>query len=148
MKRFEERRDPVTGQHYLAVASRGARLKDDPLLNKGTCFTRAEREELGLVGLLPPSVQTPEEQLDRAYENYLRADGDVRRYLFLAGRGTAFCRLVLRHLREWSDHPHATVARPAAMQSHLPRALGAIASGWSASELLRSPTAVPTSSSV
>ena len=91
MKRFEERSDPKTGERYLAVAARGARLKDDPRLNKGTCFTRAEREALGLVGLLPPSIQTPEEQLERAYENYLRADGDVRgsRRGRGAGRGGA-----------------------------------------------------------
>lgn len=104
MKRFEERRDPATGVRYLAVYERGAALKDDPILNKGTCFTRAEREELGLLGLLPPAVQMPDEQIVRAYENYLRADGDVRRYLFLAGlqdrNECLFCRLVLDHLQE------------------------------------------------
>ena len=50
------------GERYLAVFERGAALKDDPILNKGTCFTREEREALGLRGLLPPAVQTPEEQ--------------------------------------------------------------------------------------
>jgi malic enzyme len=104
MTRFDERRDPATGARCLAVYERGAPLKDDPILNKGTCFTLAERESLGLLGLLPPSVQTPDEQMVRAYENYLRADGDVRRYLFLAGlqdrNEHLFCRLVLEHLQE------------------------------------------------
>ena len=104
MKRFEHRTDPATGEAYLAVYERGAWLKDDPILNKGTCFTRAEREQLDLLGLLPPSIQTADEQLVRAYGNYLRADGDVRKYLFLAGlqdrNETLFCRLVLEHLPE------------------------------------------------
>jgi malic enzyme len=104
MKRFEERVDPVSGERYLAVFERGAGLKDDPVLNKGTCFTQVEREQLGLLGLLPPAVQTVDEQLARAYGNYLKAGDDVRRYLFLAGlqdRNEAlFCRLVLHHLEE------------------------------------------------
>ncbi len=104
VKRFEERIDPATGERYLAVCPRGAWLTEDPVLNKGTCFTRDEREQLGLLGLLPPSVQTPAEQLARAYGNYLEAGDDVRRYLFLAGlqdRNEAlFCRLVLDHLEE------------------------------------------------
>ena len=44
MTRSEALVDPRTGEHYLAVYERGARIKDDPLLNKGTCFTREERD--------------------------------------------------------------------------------------------------------
>lgn len=104
MKRFEARIDPKTGQRYLAVSVSGAALKDDPVLNKGTCFTRDEREQLGLLGLLPPSVQAPGEQLERAYGNYLKAGDDVRKYLFLAGlqdrNEHLFSQLVLSHLEE------------------------------------------------
>jgi len=104
MKRFDHRVDAVTGERYLAVHERGAALRDDPLLNKGTCFTLEERQRLGLRGLLPPAVQTPAEQESRAYDNYLEAGDDVRRYLFLAGlqdrNETLFCRLVLDHLEE------------------------------------------------
>lgn len=104
MRRFETRVDPKTGQRYLAVSVSGAALKDDPVLNKGTCFTRDEREQLGLLGLLPPSVQSPEEQLERAYGNYLKAGDDVRKYLFLAGlqdrNEHLFSQLVLSHLEE------------------------------------------------
>ncbi len=103
-RRFAERSDPRTGERYLAVFTRGPALKDDPVLNKGTCFTREERDALGLAGLLPPAVQTPSEQLARAYGNYLKAGDDVRRYLFLAGlqdrNETLFCRLVVDHLEE------------------------------------------------
>jgi malic enzyme len=103
-RRFEVRRDPVSGERYLAVFTRGAALRDDPVLNKGTCFTQEERDTLGLTGLLPPSVQTPSEQLARAYGNYLEAGDDVHRYLFLTSlqdrNATLFCRLVLDHLEE------------------------------------------------
>jgi malic enzyme len=104
VKRFEVCVDPETGERYLAVSERGDRLKDDPLLNKGTCFTLDERRRLGLLGLLPPAVQGFEEQASRAYGNYLQAGDDVGRYLFLAGlqdrNETLFCRLVLDHLDE------------------------------------------------
>jgi len=104
VKRFEERTDPRSGERYLAVFERGSRIKDDPLLNKGTCFTREERERLGLDGLLPPAVQTQEEQEARAYGNYVKAGDPVQRYLFLAGlqdrNEVLFYRLVLKHLEE------------------------------------------------
>ena len=104
MKRFAPRTDTSTGERYLAIAERGVALRDDPLLNKGTCFTRGERAELGLLGLLPPQVQEPEEQEARAYANYLAAGDDVHRYLFLAAlqdrNETLFSRLVLNHLEE------------------------------------------------
>jgi malic enzyme len=101
---FEERHDPRTGERYLAVFRRGAALKDDPLLNKGTCFSRVEREELGLVGIVPPAVSTEREQATRAYDNYRKAPDDISRYLFLASlqdrNETLFYRLVTEHLDE------------------------------------------------
>jgi len=103
-RRFEERTDSRSGERYLAVFERGARLKDDPLLNKGTCFTEEERLGLGLEGLLPTTVQTPEEQEARVYGNYQKAGDPVQRYLFLAAlqdrNEVLFHRLVHRHLEE------------------------------------------------
>jgi malate dehydrogenase (oxaloacetate-decarboxylating) len=91
-------------EHVLPVSSRGEALKEDPLLNKGTCFTREEREQLGLLGLLPPGVSTHEEQAARAYGNYCEAGDDVHRYLFLASlqdrNETLFYQLLLAHLEE------------------------------------------------
>jgi malic enzyme len=104
MKPFEERTQPGSGERYLEVLERGVALKDNPLLNKGTCFTAEEREELGLAGLLPPAVHTLAEQARRAYENYLRAADDVGRYVFLAAlqdrNETLFSRLIVDHLEE------------------------------------------------
>lgn len=61
----------------------GSDFLHDPLLNKGTAFTEAERDKLGLRGLLPPRVLTQEQQLDRIYENYRRKGTDMDRYIFL-----------------------------------------------------------------
>lgn len=44
---------------------RGHEILNNPFKNKGTAFTQEERQELGLVGLLPPYVQTLEEQAAR-----------------------------------------------------------------------------------
>jgi len=126
MKRFDHEVDSASGERYLAVSGRGAAIRDDPILNKGTCFTRAERERLGLLGLLPPAVQTPEEQESRAYDNYLEAGDDVRRYLFLAGlqdrNETLFCRLVLDHLEEMVPVIYTpTVGKACEQYSHIYR---------------------------
>ncbi|MBI2832904.1 MAG: NAD-dependent malic enzyme [Acidobacteria bacterium] len=103
-KDFEERIDPWTGEKYLAVFRQGAALKDDPILNKGTCFTLEERDELGLRGIMPPSVSDPSQQEARTYENYLKAPDDISRYLFLTAlqdrNETLFYRLVLDHVEE------------------------------------------------
>ena len=45
-------------------------ILNNPFVNKGTAFSMAEREKLNLVGLLPPVVQTIEEQIERTYLEY------------------------------------------------------------------------------
>ena len=55
----------------------GYDLLNDPFLNKGTAFTIEERIENGLVGLLPPHVQTLEEQARQAYEHICRKDAGI-----------------------------------------------------------------------
>mgnify|MGYP000889584635 CR=1 FL=1 len=50
---------------------RAHEILNNPFLNKGTAFTMKERKELGLIGLLPPTVQTIEEQAEQTYEQYL-----------------------------------------------------------------------------
>jgi malate dehydrogenase (oxaloacetate-decarboxylating) len=104
MHRYQPKTDPATGERYLPVRLRGQALMTDPMLNKGTAFTRDERAELGIGGLLPPSVCTIEMQLERVYENYRRQRDDFDRYLYLASlqdrNETLFYRLLSEHVDE------------------------------------------------
>jgi len=126
MRPFEERIDPKTGERFWAVLARGEPLLDDPLLNKGTCFTEEERDALGLRGLLPPGVATEQEQRARAYENYQRSGSEVQRYLFLAAlqdrNETLFYRLLVDHLEEMAPIIYTpTVGRVCEQFSHIYR---------------------------
>ena len=47
------------------IRLRGSSVLSSPTLNRGTAFTHAEREALGLTGLLPDGVSTIEGQLRR-----------------------------------------------------------------------------------
>ena len=80
-------------------------LLNDPFLNKGTAFTIEEREEYNLAGLLPPLVQTIEEQARQAYENVCRKTSDIekRHYLMdIFGRNrTLFYYLFSQHIVEF-----------------------------------------------
>jgi malate dehydrogenase (oxaloacetate-decarboxylating) len=125
-RRFEERVDAKSGEKYLAVFRRGAALTTDPILNKGTCFTLDEREELDLRGLMPPAVSAPAEQEARAYDNFRRAGDDVSKYLFLAAlqdrNETLFYRLVLDHLEEMAPIIYTpTVGKVCEHYSHIYR---------------------------
>jgi malate dehydrogenase (oxaloacetate-decarboxylating)(NADP+) len=64
---------------------RGVRLLHDPVRNKGTAFTEAERDALGLRGLLPPRVQDQDAQVARVLGNLDRKASDLERYIFLVG---------------------------------------------------------------
>ena len=61
-----EKRSEDTGLN----GKQGRQLIEDPLLNRGTAFTEAQRREYGLQGLLPPHVETLEMQVARAYEAF------------------------------------------------------------------------------
>lgn len=63
--------------------SKAFALLDNPLLNKGTAFTEDERARFGLEGLLPPRVETLEEQLVRAAQAYRAVRTDLGRHVFL-----------------------------------------------------------------
>ncbi len=61
----------------------GMDLLDRPLQNKSTAFTEEERKKFGLHGLLPPQVESLDEQVVRAYEAYRRKDDDLERHIYL-----------------------------------------------------------------
>ena len=83
---------------------RGMTLLRDPALNKGTPFSREEREALGLKGLLPPQVFTIAEQATRVMENYRRKETDLERYIHLVSlqdrNETLFYRVLVDNLVE------------------------------------------------
>lgn len=66
-----------------AVPPRGMDVLRDPVLNKGTAFTEAERDALGLRGLLPPHVSTQEQQVMRVLENLRRKETDLEKYIYM-----------------------------------------------------------------
>jgi malate dehydrogenase (oxaloacetate-decarboxylating)(NADP+) len=63
----------------------GAALLGDPIRNKGTAFTREERSLYGLEGLLPYSVDTVDQQVERVLEHLDAKPTDLERYIYLTG---------------------------------------------------------------
>jgi len=82
----------------------GAALLRDPALNKGTAFTEEEREALGIRGLLPPHVQSMQNQIARVLENLRRKPSDLEKYIFLTSlqdrNKTLFYRVLLDNIEE------------------------------------------------
>src|SRR4030095_16900767 len=62
----------------------GPQILGHPLYNKGSAFTRTERQAFGLEGLLPSAVNTLEQQARRVYENLARKTDPLERYIGLA----------------------------------------------------------------
>src|SRR5262249_34790701 len=83
---------------------RGLDLLDTPTLNRGTAFTEEERKEFGLQGLLPPHVETLDEQVVRAYEAFQRKDNELERHIYLRAlqdtNEVLFYRLIVDHIEE------------------------------------------------
>lgn len=82
----------------------GIELLHDPILNKGTAFTEKERDAFGLRGLLPPTVNTQQIQLERVLGNLRQKTSDLEKYIFLLAlqdrNETLFYKLALDHLDE------------------------------------------------
>ena len=113
-------------QSGLPDAPRGMDLLDCPGLNKGTAFTEEERRTFGLHGLLPPHVESLEEQVGRAYEAYQRKDDDLERHIYLRAlqdtNEVLFYRLLLDHIEEMTPMVYTPVVALACQQfSHIYR---------------------------
>ena len=67
----------------LECSLTGTALLNYPYFNKGSAFTKEERRDFGLSGLLPPSIQTLEQQVQRAYEQYSTRPDDLAKNTFL-----------------------------------------------------------------
>lgn len=94
----------ANGQEWLETSLFGKALLTIPQLNKGTAFTLEERKQFGLVGKLPPKVETLEEQITRAYQQYCQFEGLLQKNIYLTVlhniNQTLFFGLVKRHLTE------------------------------------------------
>ncbi|WP_151620628.1 malolactic enzyme [Streptococcus intermedius] len=81
-------------------------ILNNPFLNKGTAFTLEERKELGLIGLLPPCVQTIEEQATQTYAQMQTKVNNLEKRLFLMEifntNRTLFYYLFSQHLEEFN----------------------------------------------
>src|SRR5215471_3669323 len=86
--------------HIPAVAA----VLDDPFLNRGTAFTAAEREALGLTGRLPSAVLTLEEQARRTYQQLLTESSDLAKNTYMEQlhdrNEVLYFKVLLDHLTE------------------------------------------------
>ncbi|MFC9128318.1 NAD-dependent malic enzyme [Streptomyces sp. NPDC057099] len=96
--------DQPMNHHPRTTTSPAVTTLADPLVNKGTAFSRHERAELGLDGLLPPAVETLDEQVARAYEAFYGYDKPLNRHIYLRQlqdtNEVLFYRLVTEYLEE------------------------------------------------
>ncbi len=87
---------------YVETALSGYELLNNPLLNKGTAFTEAERDAFDLHGLLPPHVAELDYQVQRRLAAFHGLGSDLQRYVFLRGlqdtNETLFYALLTRNI--------------------------------------------------
>jgi len=116
---------PIKGSSVPELP-RGMDLLNRQGLNKGTAFTEEERSKLGLHGLLPPYIESIEEQVVRAYGAYKRKDDDLERHIYLRAlqdtNEVLFYRLLLDHIEEMTPMVYTPVVALACQQfSHIYR---------------------------
>lgn len=88
----------------LYIPYAGPQLLATPLLNKSSAFSREEREEFNLTGLLPPRYECIDEQAERAYLQYSHFESDIDKHVYLRSiqdnNETLFYKLLQNHLEE------------------------------------------------
>src|SRR6202040_644750 len=84
-QQFNQRKStmPLSRKIKIPAGLRGMDLLDTPVWNKGTAFDDHERGALGLHGLLPPQVESLEEQSVRAYEAFNTEKTDLGHHIYL-----------------------------------------------------------------
>ena len=87
------------------MAKKSYEVLNDPFLNKGTAFTKEERKELELIGLLPPQIQTIDEQAEQVYAQYKSKEPLINKRRFLMEifdtNRTLFYYLFSKHIVEF-----------------------------------------------
>ena len=101
---MESKQPQQANQKVFRTRLQGFDLLLHPRLNKGTAFTESERDALGLHGLLPPYVQTIDQQARRVMETFRSKSSDLERYIQIVGlqdrNETLFYRVVMDNLEE------------------------------------------------
>ena len=88
------------------AGKRGLDLLRDPVLNRGTAFSQAERLAFGMEGLLPPQVESLETQVQRCWEAFCALRGNLERFAFVDGLRRSNLVLFYRFL---ADHLEAVL---------------------------------------
>lgn len=93
---------PSSKPIYISYA--GPSLLETPLLNKGSAFSEEERKAFNLIGLLPPTYESIDEQAERCYQQYCSFDEPINKHIYLRvvqdNNETLFYRLLSDHLVE------------------------------------------------
>ncbi|KAK3393917.1 hypothetical protein B0H63DRAFT_459505 [Podospora didyma] len=99
-----EKKLPLSTRGPLECALRGTVLLNHPYFNKGSAFTGEERRDFGLSGLLPQGIQTLDQQVQRAYEQYSSRSDDLAKNTFLTSmkeqNEVLYFKLLHDHLEE------------------------------------------------
>ncbi len=104
----------------------GHALLDNPFRTKGTAFSEEERTQFGLLGLLPPQIETLEQQTERAYEAFQTRGSALDKHIFLRAlqdtNEVLFYRLLVDHIEETMPIVYTpTVASACEQFSHIYR---------------------------
>ena len=83
---------------------KGTVLLKNSTFSKGSAFPTSERRTFGLQGLLPSHVQTLDQQISRAYEQYSERSTDIGKNTFMTGlkaqNETLYYAVLQTHLKE------------------------------------------------
>ena len=95
---------PLSTSGPQSCALEGTALLSSPYLNKGSAFPQNERDEFQLNGLLPSKVNTLDEQVKRAYDQYNNKRTDLGKNTFMTSmkeqNEVLYYRLIQDHLKE------------------------------------------------
>ena len=78
------RRDEKTNEIYIETSLKGKPLLTIPQINKGTAYTEEERWEFDLIGKLPYSIETIEQQEVRSYKQFSRFNTDLEKHIYVS----------------------------------------------------------------
>ena len=102
--KFKEVTDNAGRVVKIQTAYKGKYLMAIPEINKGSAFTREERDTFGLVGKLPDEIESLDQQVARYYAQFQKIESDLDKNNFLnrlkQQNNTVFYRLAMEHIKE------------------------------------------------